>query len=106
MPSSFVAVTGLPRAGSTLLCQLLAQHPESSATGRVLPCATCCSASGAWRTTGRGRDASYLTPPAQIRLAALLHTAPTISLDAEPLTRKRMNYPAWRQVFLDQPIEP
>jgi sulfotransferase len=28
MPAKFVAVTGLPRAGSTLLCQLLAQHPE------------------------------------------------------------------------------
>jgi sulfotransferase len=28
MPAQFVGVTGLPRAGSTLLCQLLAQHPE------------------------------------------------------------------------------
>jgi sulfotransferase len=27
MSASFVGVTGLPRAGSTLLCQLLAQHP-------------------------------------------------------------------------------
>ncbi len=25
---NFIGVTGLPRAGSTLLCQLLAQHPE------------------------------------------------------------------------------
>jgi sulfotransferase len=28
MTAQFVGVTGLPRAGSTLLCQLLAQHPE------------------------------------------------------------------------------
>ncbi len=28
MPAQFIGVTGLPRAGSTLLCQLLAQHPE------------------------------------------------------------------------------
>lgn len=25
---ALVCVTGLPRAGSTLLCQLLAEHPE------------------------------------------------------------------------------
>ena len=28
MTSEFVGVPGLPRAGSTLRCQLLAQHPE------------------------------------------------------------------------------
>lgn len=28
MVPKFIGVTGLPRAGSTLLCQLLAQHPE------------------------------------------------------------------------------
>lgn len=28
MPPNFIGVTGLPRAGSTLLCQLLAQHPD------------------------------------------------------------------------------
>lgn len=28
MPPHFIGVTGLPRAGSTLLCQLLAQHPD------------------------------------------------------------------------------
>ncbi len=37
MPSSFVAVTGLPRAGSTLLCQLLAQHPEIQCDGQSSP---------------------------------------------------------------------
>jgi sulfotransferase len=30
----FVGVTGLPRAGSTLLCQLLAQHPEIRCDGQ------------------------------------------------------------------------
>jgi sulfotransferase len=28
MTTKFIGVTGLPRAGSTLLCQLLAQHPD------------------------------------------------------------------------------
>lgn len=28
MHPNFVGVTGLPRAGSTLLCQLLAHHPD------------------------------------------------------------------------------
>jgi sulfotransferase len=31
---NFVGVTGLPRAGSTLLCQLLAQHPDIQCDGR------------------------------------------------------------------------
>ena len=31
---NFVGVTGLPRAGSTLLCQLLAQHPDIHCDGR------------------------------------------------------------------------
>ena len=34
---TFVGVTGLPRAGSTLLCQLLAQHPEIQCEGRSSP---------------------------------------------------------------------
>ena len=33
----FVGVTGLPRAGSTLLCQLLAQHPEIHCEGHSSP---------------------------------------------------------------------
>lgn len=33
----FVGVTGLPRAGSTLLCQLLAQHPEIHCEGSSSP---------------------------------------------------------------------
>ena len=37
MPSHFVGVTGLPRAGSTLLCQLLAQHPEVQCEGTSSP---------------------------------------------------------------------
>lgn len=28
MTPNFIGATGLPRAGSTLLCQMLAQHPE------------------------------------------------------------------------------
>ncbi|WP_193315602.1 sulfotransferase [Janthinobacterium aquaticum] len=28
MTARFIGVAGLPRAGSTLLCQLLAQHPD------------------------------------------------------------------------------
>lgn len=37
MSSRFVGVTGLPRAGSTLLCQLLAQHPEIHCEGHSSP---------------------------------------------------------------------
>jgi len=37
MAPRFVGVTGLPRAGSTLLCQLLAQHPEIQCDGRSSP---------------------------------------------------------------------
>lgn len=33
----FVGVAGLPRAGSTLLCQLLAQHPEIHSDGHSSP---------------------------------------------------------------------
>jgi sulfotransferase len=37
MNPRFVGVTGLPRAGSTLLCQLLAQHPEIQCEGQSSP---------------------------------------------------------------------
>jgi len=37
MVPKFVGVTGLPRAGSTLLCQLLAQHPEIHCEGHSSP---------------------------------------------------------------------
>lgn len=37
MRPKFVGVTGLPRAGSTLLCQLLAQHPEIHCEGHSSP---------------------------------------------------------------------
>jgi sulfotransferase len=37
MTAKFVGVTGLPRAGSTLLCQLLAQHPEIHCEGHSSP---------------------------------------------------------------------
>jgi sulfotransferase len=37
MAPKFVGVTGLPRAGSTLLCQLLAQHPEIHCEGHSSP---------------------------------------------------------------------
>ena len=37
MKPTFVGVTGLPRAGSTLLCQLLAQHPEIDCEGHSSP---------------------------------------------------------------------
>ncbi len=37
MSTRFVGVTGLPRAGSTLLCQLLAQHPAIHCEGRSSP---------------------------------------------------------------------
>jgi sulfotransferase len=33
----FVGVTGLPRAGSTLLCQLLAEHPDINCEGHSSP---------------------------------------------------------------------
>lgn len=37
MPPHFIGVTGLPRAGSTLLCQMLAQHPEVHCEGHSSP---------------------------------------------------------------------
>ena len=37
MGARFVGVTGLPRAGSTLLCQLLAQHPGVHCEGHSSP---------------------------------------------------------------------
>lgn len=37
MKPYFIGVTGLPRAGSTLLCQLLAQHPEIQCEGNSSP---------------------------------------------------------------------
>lgn len=37
MPPVFVGVAGLPRAGSTLLCQLLAEHPEIHCEGHSSP---------------------------------------------------------------------
>jgi sulfotransferase len=37
MNPRFVGVTGLPRAGSTLICQLLAQHPEIHSEGHSSP---------------------------------------------------------------------
>lgn len=37
MNPKFIGVTGLPRAGSTLLCQLLAQHPEIQCEGHSSP---------------------------------------------------------------------
>lgn len=37
MKPTFVGVTGLPRAGSTLLCQLLAQHPNIHCEGHSSP---------------------------------------------------------------------
>jgi sulfotransferase len=37
MSAKFVGVTGLPRAGSTLLCQLLSQHPEIHCEGHSSP---------------------------------------------------------------------
>src|SRR5476649_2091455 len=37
MTSNFIGVAGLPRAGSTLLCQLLAQHPELHCEGNSSP---------------------------------------------------------------------
>lgn len=37
MSPKFVGVTGLPRAGSTLLCQLLAEHPDIGCEGHSSP---------------------------------------------------------------------
>lgn len=37
MQPKFIGVTGLPRAGSTLLCQLLSQHPEIQCEGHSSP---------------------------------------------------------------------
>jgi len=37
MPPDFIGVTGLPRAGSTLLCQLLVQHPDLHSEGNSSP---------------------------------------------------------------------
>ena len=37
MTANFIGVTGLPRSGSTLLCQLLAQHPEIYCEGHSSP---------------------------------------------------------------------
>lgn len=37
MTANFIAVTGLPRAGSTLVCQLLAQHPDIHCEGHSSP---------------------------------------------------------------------
>ncbi|WP_332878967.1 sulfotransferase family protein [Massilia sp. S19_KUP03_FR1] len=37
MHPHFIGVTGLPRAGSTLLCQLLAQHPDLHSEGNSSP---------------------------------------------------------------------
>jgi hypothetical protein len=47
MSAKFVGVTGLPRAGSTLLCQLLAQHPGFIAKVTARRCAIRCWAFGA-----------------------------------------------------------
>lgn len=37
MTPQFIGVIGLPRAGSTLLCQLLAQHPDIQCEGNSSP---------------------------------------------------------------------
>ena len=37
MTPNFIGVTGLPRAGSTLLCQMLAMHPELHCEGNSSP---------------------------------------------------------------------
>jgi sulfotransferase len=37
MTADFIGVTGLPRAGSTLLCQLLAMHPDIHSDGNSSP---------------------------------------------------------------------
>jgi sulfotransferase len=48
MPSPFVGIAGLPRAGSTLLCQLLAEHPDIHCEGHSSPL---CSALAMTRRT-------------------------------------------------------
>ena len=40
MPAQFIGVAGLPRAGSTLLCQLLAEHPAVHCEGHSSPLCT------------------------------------------------------------------
>jgi sulfotransferase len=37
MSAPFVGVAGLPRSGSTLLCQLLAEHPDIHCEGHSSP---------------------------------------------------------------------
>ena len=37
MAARFVGVAGLPRSGSTLLCQLLAEHPQIHSEGHSSP---------------------------------------------------------------------
>jgi sulfotransferase len=37
MPPRFIGVAGLPRSGSTLLCQLLAEHPQVHSEGHSSP---------------------------------------------------------------------
>ena len=49
----FVGVTGLPRAGSTLVCQLLAQHPEIQCEGVSSP--LCNAVLGIRRMIGKDR---------------------------------------------------
>ena len=40
MTPNFIGVSGLPRAGSTLMCQLLAQHPDLHSEGNSSPVCT------------------------------------------------------------------
>lgn len=37
MTTRFVGVAGLPRSGSTLICQLLAEHPQIHSEGHSSP---------------------------------------------------------------------
>jgi sulfotransferase len=37
MTANFIGVTGLPRAGSTLVCQMLGQHPDIHSEGHSSP---------------------------------------------------------------------
>src|ERR1035438_2149151 len=53
MAPKFVGVTGLPRAGSTLLCQLLAEHPEIQCEGVSSP--LCNTVLGIRRMIGKDR---------------------------------------------------
>jgi sulfotransferase len=50
---TFVGVTGLPRAGSTLVCQLLAQHPDIHCEGVSSP--LCNAVLGIRRMIGKDR---------------------------------------------------